>query len=350
MHLLALANAVPSASFTQEQCWEIFQHSKIRRSLKERTAKIVRKILLGSSGITKRHFALDDVDRIFDLDAEELNRAFEKEAPGLAETAARRALEAAALGPSDLDALFICTCTGYICPGISSHVSERLGLRRDAYLQDIVGLGCGAAIPTLRSAHHMLGAQRDGAPGRVAVIAVEVCSAAFFLNDEPGVIISACIFGDGASASIWSNHPGESRLAVDDFDTVHLPENRELLRFVNRAGKLKNHLHRSVPVRAREAVQILWERRPAASDSDRVVSHGGGKDVIQELEEYFPGQDFSPTANVLRQYGNMSSPSVLFALEEVLNRSADDPPPPLWLVSFGAGFSAHSCRIRRHDP
>ena len=47
--------------------------------------------------------------------------------------------------PADLDALIICTCTGYLCPGVTSYVSEQLGLRTDAYLQDLVGLGCGAA-------------------------------------------------------------------------------------------------------------------------------------------------------------------------------------------------------------
>ena len=117
------------------------------------------------------------------------------EAPRLAARALDAALTQARLVAGQVDALLICTCTGYLCPGVTSYVAEQLGLRADAFLQDLVGLGCGAAIPCLRAADAMLAAQPAAV---VACVAVEVCSAAFYLDDDPGVLVSACLFGDGA--------------------------------------------------------------------------------------------------------------------------------------------------------
>ena len=176
MFLESIAHAVPAAAFTQAECWEIIQRSGELDRLNSRSASLLEAILNGNSGIEKRHLATNEVERIFSLGAEALNQNFEQAAPALSIEALTQALTLANLVPESLDALFICTCTGYLCPGISSYVAQHLGLRPNAFLQDIVGLGCGAAIPTLRSAAGCLAANPEA---RVACIAVEVCSAAF---------------------------------------------------------------------------------------------------------------------------------------------------------------------------
>jgi alkylresorcinol/alkylpyrone synthase len=341
MYLHALATALPTTSFSQAECWEIAQTSPIRERLKKRSMLILHTILRGEHGIARRHFALPDVGRIFDLSADELNAAFRTEAPKLAGRALTAALEKCGVRPGDLDALLVCTCTGYLCPGITSYVAEQLGLRTDAMLQDLVGLGCGAAIPTLRAASHLLAAHPDAT---VACVAVEICSAAFYLDDDPGVIISACLFGDGAAASIWKSTPAATPLRAYDFKTLHRPADRDKLRFEQRGGKLRNLLDRSVPELAADAVGQLWHERgprPVA----RVVAHGGGRDVLEALAPVVAPHGLEASARVLRECGNMSSPSVLFALEETLKNTAPGPEGDFWLVSFGAGFSAHSCRI-----
>jgi len=341
MYLHALATAVPVATYTQADCWELAHRSTLRDRLKKRSMLILQSILRGDHGIAKRHFAMPDVENVFDLSSDQLNAAFRLEAPRLSVQALTAALDQAGLRADQLDALLICTCTGYLCPGITSYVAEQLGLRSNAYLQDLVGLGCGAAIPTLRSASHLLGAHPDAI---VACIAVEMCSAAFYLDDDPGVIISACLFSDGAAASIWRGKPGQESMRAFGFDTAHIPENRDKLRFEQRNGKLRNLLHRSVPDLAAAAVGQLWSQRgerPVA----RVVSHGGGRDVIEALTPVVAPHSLDASARVLRDYGNMSSPSVLFALQETLKDGPPNGAGDYWLISFGAGFSAHSCRI-----
>lgn len=340
MHLLSTGQAIPPKTFTQQECWEILKQSKAIGSLKERSVQILRKVLLGQNGIQTRSFAADDVDRLFDLGPDELNEAFEKHAPSLGAQALSRALEKAGLKASQLDALIVCTCTGYLCPGLSSYISEQLGLKADTILSDIVGQGCGAAIPSLRLAKGLCEEQKNK---NIAVVAVEVCSAAFYLDDDPGVLISLCLFADGAHASIWRGTETQKSLGyLSNFSTLHRPQDRETLRFTLKEGKLRNRLHRSVPQKAGEAVRALWD---SIGESGALpVVHPGGRDVLDEVSSIFPGLSLQHSANILARHGNLSSPSVMFALDEALE-TIPKIPRHLWLCSFGAGFSAHCATL-----
>lgn len=341
MYLHALATAVPPTTFTPMQCWTIAESSTVRSRLSRRSNLILHSILRSDHGISTRHFAVTDIDRVFDLTPDELNAAFRTHAPKLAGRALAEALSRAGVRTEQLDALLICTCTGYLCPGLTSYVSELLGLRDNTFLQDLVGLGCGAAIPMMRAASHIIGAQPNAI---VACVAVEICSAAFYLDDDPGVLISACLFSDGAAATIWRGTPASSGLRAFDFNTVHLPADRDKLRFEQRDGKLRNLLDRSVPKLAARAVDRLWQERGPRPVS-RVVAHPGGRDVLEALAPVVAPHALTASAETLQANGNMSSPSVLFALERTLETAKPDTEGDFWLVSFGAGFSAHSCRI-----
>ena len=341
MYLRSLATAVPPRSFTQEDCWTAMQDGGFLATLKPRSAALMEKIFTnGNSGIARRHLALDSIITPFGQSAETLNNSFEREAPLLAARVLTDALAKGGFLPQDVDALFLCTCTGYLCPGVTSHVAEQAGLRHDVYLADIVGLGCGAAIPVMRAAQGFLAAN----PGAVvATVAVEICSAAFFANDDPGVLISLCLFADGAAAAIWQDKGGSGDWQAGNFTTTHRPAEREKVRFVNSSGLLKNQLHRAVPTIAAEAVAELYALR--TGDPDQILAHSGGRDVVDALEGVLPFK-LTETREVLRNYGNMSSPSVLFALEQRLaGNHADD--RRLWLTSFGAGFAAHACELWR---
>jgi len=340
MFLRSIASAVPEYPFTQEQCWRAMQDGGLTSALKPRSGGLVEKILTGgNSGITTRNFAVPDIVPLFNRGPQQLSEDYEREAPALAVEALSKAMEEAGISSAEIDALFLCTCTGYLCPGVTSHVAEKLGLRPDVYLADLVGLGCGAAIPTLRAAHGYLAANPDAI---IAVVAVEICSAAFYADDDPGVLISLCLFGDGASASIWAGKGRPEDWRAGDFTTLHVPEEREKIRFVNADGHLKNQLHKSVPGLAADAVSKLYTQR--TGDPDQVLAHSGGRDVVEALEGVLPFT-LTETRSVLNDHGNMSSPSVLFALEKRLASFPDD--GHLWLTAFGAGFAAHACELRK---
>lgn len=340
MFLHSLATTNPPYSFTQAETWHALQSHPTFPDLKSRSISLLEKILThGSSGIEHRQFTAADLAPVFRQNAEELNHSFERHAPALAAQALAKALEKSGHAAEKIDALFLCTCTGYLCPGPSSHVAEKTGLRPDAYLCDLVGLGCGAAIPTLRAAHGYLAANPTHT---AAVIAVETSSTAFYIDDDPGVLISLCLFGDGAAAAILTGRPTcEGSRRFHSFDTHHVPADREKIRFTNSAGKLKNQLHRSVPQLAAKAVATLYGKLP--EKPAQILAHSGGRDVIEALEAALPGFTLTETREILRRHGNMSSPSVLFALEERLQHHPN--PEPLWLTAFGAGFAAHSCSL-----
>ena len=345
MFLHALATANPDRSFTQPECLLLAKSSPaLHNQLDRRSRLLLSAILRGDSGIDCRQFAVRDIGRLFDMDADELNEEFRQTAPALGAEALAVALDQAGLPPRSLDALVVCTCTGYLCPGVSSYISEIVGLRADAWLQDLVGLGCGAAIPALRAADGILAAQPEAT---VACLAVEVCSAAFYLDNDPGVIISACLFGDGAAATIWKSQRGPSGLRCHSFDTYHDPQERDRIRFEQQQGKLRNLLHPSVPVLAAGAVKKLYTRAEAGNQRPirRIFSHTGGRDVLDALEKELPQHDFGTSRTVLRRHGNMSSPSVMFALAEALREDRPERSADWWLTSFGAGFSAHACRV-----
>ncbi|ACB76912.1 chalcone and stilbene synthase domain protein [Opitutus terrae PB90-1] len=341
MYLHALATAVPSATFSQSDCLQLAQQPNVHALINRRSSLILSSILRSDHGIATRHFAVTDPEHVFEYSADQLNETFRTEAPRLAGQALTSALAQIGLRPDQLDALLICTCTGYLCPGVTSYVAEQLGLRPNAFLQDLVGLGCGAAIPTLRAASHVLAANPNAIVGCVAV---EICSAAFYLDDDPGVLISACLFSDGAAATIWRATPGPSGLRAFDFDTLHRPTDRDKLRFEQRQGKLRNLLHRTVPELAAGAVSELWARR-GSRPVRAVVAHPGGRDVLEALAPVVAPFELTASIETLRDNGNMSSPSVLFALERTLARTDPASTGDFWLVSFGAGFSAHSCRL-----
>ena len=340
MYLQSLATAFPPHAFTQAECFQILNDSGAVDGLRGRSRELLRKVLTGDSGIETRRFSDPDLAKTFGRDAGQLHKHFEQHAPRLASEALLKACDLASLKPSGIDALLVCTCTGYLCPGLSSYISEILGLRPNAFLQDLLGLGCGAALPLLETSRGLLAANPTAT---IATVAVEISSAAFYLNDEPGVLISLCIFGDGAAAAIWRGETQGGQFRFQNFRTIHKPEHREKIRFVNVGGRLKNQLHREVPELAADAVSELFGMR--SGTPERLIAHTGGRDVIEAIERVIPAHRLDATREVLRRYGNISSPSVLAALEYSL--STDPESESLWLTAFGAGFAAHSGELHR---
>lgn len=349
MFITGLSTAVPARSFTQVECWEALQRAD-RPEITPRTRAILQGILNHDNGIDRRSLALDTLDEGFDIDPDTLHRRFLQHAPALASEAAAKALADAGLGLEAIDGVIVSTCTGYLCPGLTSYVSESLGLRSEALLLDLVGQGCGAALPNLRTAEALIASRRCE---NVLCICVEVCSAAFYLDNDLGVLVSACLFGDGAAAVVVSAKPNPARREVEWRAAASLtnPSQRDALRFEQRGGMLRNILTLPVPqLAAGYARQVLDDVLEAESmsrsDVGTWIVHAGGRKVLDELRAAIglDGDDVSWSADVLREYGNLSSPFVLFVLKAALDGHA--PPGWWWMSSFGAGFSCHGALLR----
>jgi alkylresorcinol/alkylpyrone synthase len=173
-----------------------------------------------------------------------------------------------------------------------------------------------------------------------------------YLDDDPGVLISACLFGDGAGAAVLSRgRPAGARcVAWRHSVSSTLPQEREALRFEHRAGMLRNVLTRAVPRLAAERVDAVL--RTALGDTglgrDDVTSwilHAGGRDVLLALQDRLglaPAQ-LRHSRDALREYGNLSSAFVYFVLDAAL--AAGTRGGWWWMCAFGAGFTCHGALL-----
>jgi alkylresorcinol/alkylpyrone synthase len=349
MYLQAIGTALPDRRYTKTECWESFAASDWFHRLDERSRAIARLVLHRDNGIVARRLAVDSLEKVFDIDADTLHERFCTHAPRLSAQAGRAALERAGIEPDAIDAVIVTTCTGYLCPGLSSYAIESLGLRPNVLAFDLVGQGCAGALPNWQLASALLGSEQCA---HVLSICVEVSSAAMYLDDDPGVLISACLFGDGAGAAVLSRRPPAQRRSVRWVQTASLtrPAERDALRFEQRAGLLRNVLTRAVPLLAAEhADEVLSTALARAGVSRNQISgwimHAGGRDVLMALESRLR---LAPAAldhsrAILREYGNLSSAFVYFVLEAAL---IDDAPGGWWwMSSFGAGFSCHGALL-----
>jgi predicted naringenin-chalcone synthase len=351
MYVNGIGTAAPPSRYTKLDCWEAFRRSEWFERLQERTRALARAILLGENGMEARRLAVSSLDEAFRIDPDTLQRRFLATAPQLAARAGAAALDQAGLRADDIDAVVVSTCTGYLCPGLSGHVIERLGLRASTGAYDLVGQGCAAALPNMRLGRALLGPGQDCR--HVLSICVEVSSAAMYLDDDPGVMVSACLFGDGAGAAVLSGSAaaGRRRILWQDSESLLDPAQREALRFEQRGGMLRNVLTRPVPELAADYVGRVLQTvlRRAQLDPSQIgawIMHAGGREVLRALEERLAlgPQDLRYSAAVLREYGNISSACVYFVLQAALAGGATG--GWWWLGTFGAGFSCHGALLR----
>jgi alkylresorcinol/alkylpyrone synthase len=346
--LRSVATAVPPLYVTQAEAFEVFD-SRFKLSGKERD--LYRKTLL-QGPIRGRYVGMNSTQEALEEDQDRLVARFLEFGRQIANDAAAAALERASRKPSEIGTLVVNTCTGYLCPGLSSYLAESLGMSPYVRPLDIMGMGCGAALPNLQASENAVSCN-GGKP--VLSVAVEICSATMFMDPDPGVVISNCIFGDGAAAAIIERVPDgadEGILRFVDFESVLYPGHRSKLQYRTEKHRLRNVLTREVPVigarAVREAATRLLERnRLGQNDIGHWLVHPGGTQVLDAV-----GRELGLDRDQLRfsyaifeEYGNMSSPSVLFVLERLLREAPPARGEKGLMLAFGAGFSAFAALV-----
>jgi predicted naringenin-chalcone synthase len=344
-----IGTANPSERMTQAEAYEFlcanFAMVPAEQDLYQR--------LLLDSPIRSRNFGADRREDLAAMTQDAQIGRFEQHGRRLAAEAAGVALKRAGVTADQIGGLVVNTCTGYLCPGLTSTLVEDLGLPNDLRLADLAGMGCGGALPNLETACGML-ARDSSRP--VLCVAVEVCSATLFMGPDPGLVVSNSIFGDGAAAVVLQAEsgdaaaPGAARLV--DFASGVYPQYREDLRYRWEEGRLRNVLTRYVPAigakTAREVAGRLLQRcGRTQADIAHWIVHPGGTEVLDAIAakmELTPG-DLELSREVFFQHGNMSSPSVLFVLQSLLDSGRARSGELGLMLAFGAGFTAHAALV-----
>ncbi|CDX19929.1 Chalcone and stilbene synthase domain protein [Mesorhizobium sp. ORS 3324] len=239
--------------------------------------------------------------------------------------------------------LIVTTCTGFSAPGIDLDLVQRCGLP-DGVERTMIGfMGCYAALNGLKLARHIV---RSDPQARVLLVNIELCTLHLRETTDLEKLLSFCLWGDGCAAALITAEP--TGIELDSFRCAVADEQRDLMTW-----DISNHgfdmvLSGKVPAAVQEALRgnrdaILGGRPPEAIDLWAV--HPGGRSILDAVERALDLDPaaLKPSREVLRQYGNMSSPTVMFVMERMLR----EPGGLLGCgMSFGPGLTAETMLFR----
>jgi alkylresorcinol/alkylpyrone synthase len=335
--IAAVATAVPPHRFTQETLLALAGYRDERR-----------RGFFDHSGIETRALWIDPARFRPEESVDELQQRWAEGALALAEAAARDALRRAGWHEHQLDFLATTTCTGRLTPSLDAHLVRRLGCRTDLQRVHVGDTGCASALVALQQAWNHLAAFPDH---RALVVAVEICSAAYFLDERLESAVAHAIFADGAGAVALSTTQGQP--AVVAHRTLWRSEYLEAMGFDYPGGRpriiLSKDIRRIGPAMIRDmADTLLTLHGLKRGDIRHWVLHSAGRRVLDRAAALLAlGEaELAPARAVLRRYGNMSSATIVFVLEHVLETGAAAPGDWGLMIGLGPGFAAEGALLR----
>lgn len=345
--IISVAKALPEYSRTTAEIipflevWLSGQDDRFRRKVKK---------VFENAMVDQRYSIMAPEEVFGKASFEERNDLYIREGIKLGTTCLRDALAKVNWKPQDLDYLITVSCTGIMIPSLDAYLINALNLRQDIVRLPVTEMGCAAGISGIIYAKNFLKAN----PGkRAAVLAVESPTATLQLNDfSMANMVSAAIFGDGAACVLLSadeNDPGPEIIGEEMY---HFYNSEQLMGFHLSNTGLKMVLDVDVPENIAahfpEIIHPFLKKHDLLlEDIDHLIFHPGGKKIIQVVEELFgnAGKNILDTKEILRQYGNMSSATVLYVLERFMDKQPKKGDLGL-MLSFGPGFSAQRILLK----
>jgi predicted naringenin-chalcone synthase len=271
-------------------------------------------------------------------------RVYEEHGPELAEQAVKN-LDLASGEPDRITHLILASCTGFVAPGMDQILAKRLGLRPDLQRTLVGFMGCSAAVPALRLAQSIVLAAPEA---RVLVVNLELCTLHLQETSDVQTALSFMLFGDGCAAALVTADP--TGLALGPFKSSLIPESEDMITWHVGDQGFEMYLSGKVPARIAKTLRedegaLLGAEGTQAIDLWAV--HGGGRTVLDAVET---GLNLAPeclaiSRAVLREHGNMSSATIMFALARML-ACATTKQRGL-AMAFGPGMVAETFRFTR---
>jgi predicted naringenin-chalcone synthase len=275
---------------------------------------------------------------------------FEKTAPVLAGAA----LDALGLeGERErITHLVVASCTGFIAPGVDQLIVKAAGLNPGVERTVVGFMGCYAAVNSLRLAHHFV---RSDPSARVLVVNLELCTLHFQETDALERLLSMLLFGDGCSAALVT--ADETGIALNDFRSTTIADSGDAITWRIGDQGFDMHLSGEVPGRIQKALQFETERNDGEGllrgtrpgDYDVWAVHAGGRTILDAVETGFglPREALGWSRGVLKDFGNMSSATLMFVLQRILAGAGTSVARASkgFGVAFGPGLAAESFRF-----
>lgn len=369
--LRGLSTVVPSTVLIQDEVRDVFAAQPGLNRLAQRIVATSFNV----SGIERRYTVLEELTYearegepvFFDQASGELlmtgtkarNEIYAEEATPLYVEAGRAAIAATpGIEASDITHVITVSCTGFYAPGPDFMVVRDLGLGAAVQRYHLGFMGCYASMPALRQAAQFCAADPDAV---VLVISVELCTLHLRSSNDPDTIVASSLFADGAGAGIVSARPlepGERAFALDRFETRVTPVGEG-----DMAWKIGDHGFEMVlsnavpsiiddhitgalePLFAPEAALAEALATDAASDAvAHWAIHPGGRSILDKVESRLglTEAQLVPARETLRDFGNMSSATVLFVLRNILLSDAAADGDRVAAMAFGPGLTVES--------
>lgn len=272
-------------------------------------------------------------------------KAYERFAPMLMQSA----IDKLALSNEEkrsITHVLVTSCTGLYAPGLDIEAARYAGLNPSVERTMIGFMGCYAAINGLKAAHHIV---RSEPNAKVLMLNLELCTLHMQETQELEQLLSFLLFADGCAASLIS---AESRgLAMDSFLALNLPETHGLITWRIGQGGFDMHLSGQVPAEIKRAMKETGTQVTRGRDVRSVdlwAVHPGGRTILDSVEQglELPSDALRFSRDILARFGNMSSATVMFVLEQVM--AAAQPGQSGCAMSFGPGVTAetmlfHAC-------
>jgi predicted naringenin-chalcone synthase len=360
--LHTIATCVPEHSYTQEFAIEFLK--KLMGPNEKRTRLLT--WIYQDSAIGKRHTVIDDYgkdpseytfyppnDR---LEPERStcfrNDVFIREADRLSLRAVRALLAKLAPGiKNKITHIISVSCTGFSAPGFDFHLAKELGLAPDVDRFHLGFMGCYAAFPALKLARSICLAEKDA---RVLVVNVELCSLHFQKKYETDLMIAHSLFADGISAALVSRHEQDSggdKMLLHTFHSRFIADSEDKMAWkIGDLGfemKLSHYVPKFLEANILPIMEGLFGKNGLSmKDIDIWAVHPGGRAILEKLETALglSREDLRHSYNVLWEYGNMSSSTIMFVLDKIMNSPEYG---NIFACAFGPGLTVETACLEK---
>ena len=334
--LLSLATAVPPHVVAQDEAKALARDAfGGKKGLFDRLSGV-----FDNAGIAKRHVVAPQEWYSQAHGWRDRNAVYLAAAEQMFVEAATRAIERAGLEPAQIDGVVTVSTTGIATPSLEARTFTKVGLRDDVRRVPVFGLGCAGGVNGLSLASRLASAE----PGsNWLFVTVETCSISIRLDsDDPAAVVATALFGDGAAAAVVTS--GQHSLARICGSAEKIwPDTLRIMGWEVEDPGLAVVFDRAIPpfveAELAEAVDGMCAKLGVERhDIDRFCCHPGGVKVIDAIESalHLNQGELNLEREVLRDYGNMSAPTVLFVLERLLERGLPD---KVMMTAFGPGFT-----------
>jgi len=346
VYVHGIATHTPEHTYDQRHLKEIMV--ELLGDTQEKRLQIER--IYRGSAIETRHFVVDDdfiMNKLGMMTTKDRNEIFIREAKKLSLTAVEQLLSGLpSLDRSTITHIITVSCTGFMAPGIDFHLMSELNLKSSIHRFNIGFMGCYAAFPALKLARNICLSDPEA---RVLVVTTELCSLHHQRVFEPDIVVANALFSDGVSATLVSASRVDStggKLALHGFDTQFIDDTEgEMAWSIGNKGfdlKLSAYVPRIIKKNILQIVEPIFARNSLEKDAvDVWAIHPGGRAILDEIRASLelPSNALAHSYEVLKEYGNMSSSTIMFLLERVL---ADDEPGTVFAAGFGPGLTVET--------